>query len=50
MTSVRLEGMFLIPFEASAELPAWGIGLITLALLLTALAVVRGIGKSRPHS
>lgn len=47
---------FLLPLEGGEHVvnelpfPAWGFGVLALAVLLTLLQIVRSVGKSRPHS
>lgn len=53
-----LIGMFfLLPLEGGGHhvvnelpFPAWGFGVLALAILLILLQIVRTVGKSRPHS
>jgi len=41
---------FLLLETAHEGLPPWSVFLIALAILLSMLFIVRGIGKGRPHS
>ncbi|GAB3701875.1 hypothetical protein [Mariniluteicoccus flavus] len=56
MTMTLLQGMTLLEGGAAHDglkhlpIPAWGFGLIALALLIAGLMFVLNIGKSRPHA